>query len=63
LVEASWPEALLLQAKQEEDSLWDKAPGLVFIHHYCFPPLPALNLSCDMKDLTGPLRIFCLLVE
>lgn len=63
LVEAAWPETLL-QAKQEDDSMSDKGTwaGLT-LHHHCFPPLPSLNLSCDMKDFTGPLQVFCFLVK
>lgn len=61
-MEAAWPETLL-PAKQEKDSLSDKGTraGLT-VHHHCFPPLPSLNLSSDMKDFTGPLQVFCFLV-
>lgn len=63
LVEAACPETPL-RAEQEKDSLPDKGTraGLT-LHHHCFPPLPSFNLSCDMKDFTGPLQVFCFLVK
>lgn len=63
LVEAAWPETLLW-AKQEKDSMSDKGTWAGrTLHHHCFPPLPSLNLICNMKDLTGPLQVFCFLVK